>query len=71
MLAGKTAGDTGAQQPPPPPRQDLPPIAKQLPHDPPTGWPTLDPEQPSTDFQLQQALVLVRAMADQGHAAAK
>lgn len=71
VLAGKSAGDAGAQQPLPPPRQDLPPIAKQLPHDPPAGWPNFEPDQPSTDFQLQQALVLVRGMADQGHAAAK
>ena len=63
-----------ARQPAPPTRQIFlvkPPIAKQLPHDPPTGWPNFEPDQPSTDFQLQQALVLVRAMADQGHAAAK
>jgi carboxyl-terminal processing protease len=69
VLAG-TTGDAKAQQPPPP-RQDLPPIAKQLPHDPPPGWPTLDPDKPATDFQLQQAVVLIRAMAPQGHAAAK
>ena len=27
------------------------------------GWPTLDPANPATDYQLQQALVLARAMA--------
>ena len=54
----------------PPPRTDLPPIVKEIPSKPPVGWPTFDPAKPSTDFQLQQALVLARAMAGQPHASA-
>ena len=70
ILGAKAAGDTTAAAPPPP-RQDLPPIARQMPHEPPAGWPKLEPEQPNTDFQLQQAIELVRAMAGQAHAAAR
>jgi carboxyl-terminal processing protease len=44
------------------PRTDLPAIAKDIPKMPPTGWPTFDPNKPATDFQLQQALLVVRAM---------
>ena len=29
---------------------------------PPEGFPALDPTKPETDFQLQQGLVLIRAM---------
>jgi len=55
----------------PPPRNDLPPIVKEIPRQPPAGWPKLDVDKPATDFQLQEALTLVRAMAGQTHAAAK
>ena len=49
-----------------PPRNDLPPIAKELPAKPPEGFPKFDPAKPDqTDFQLQQALVLAKAMAAQ------
>jgi carboxyl-terminal processing protease len=45
------------------PRMDLPPIAKEIPSRPPKGFPEFDPSRPDdTDFQLQQALVLARAM---------
>ena len=45
-----------------PPRTDLPPVAHDLPKLPPENWPAYDPTKPDTDFQLQQALTLVRAM---------
>jgi carboxyl-terminal processing protease len=54
-----------------PPRTDLPPIVKEIPRQPPAGWPKYDTDKPDTDFQLQQALRLVRAMPEQAHAAAK
>jgi carboxyl-terminal processing protease len=41
----------------------LPAVAGQIPQLPPENWPALDPNKPATDFQLQQGLVLVRAMA--------
>jgi len=48
----------------------LPAIAKEIPDKPPEGFPAFDPLKPSeTDFQLQQALVVARAMADQKRAA--
>jgi len=54
-------GGTGAL--PVPPRTDLPPIAAELPSKPPEGFPKFDPTKPDeTDFQLQQALVLAKAM---------
>ena len=52
----------------PPPRTDLPPIAKDIPKLPPENWPAFDPAKPSTDFQLQQALAVARAMAPTKHA---
>ena len=48
---------------PRPPRTDLPPIASSIPSIPPENWPTFDAAKPDTDFQLQQALVVARAMA--------
>jgi carboxyl-terminal processing protease len=62
-------GSTPAANPPPP--ADLPPIAQQIPKLPPEGWPKLDPAKPATDFQLQQGLVLVRAMAPGPQAASR
>jgi carboxyl-terminal processing protease len=48
------------------PRTDLPPIAKDIPGKPPEGFPKFDPAKPDdTDFQLQQAVVLAKAMAAQ------
>ncbi|HEX4260158.1 MAG TPA: S41 family peptidase [Acetobacteraceae bacterium] len=49
----------------PPPRTDLPAIVHDIPAKPPANWPKLDAKNPATDFQLQQALVVVRAMAAQ------
>ena len=46
------------------PRTDLPAIAKTIPAKPPQGFVDFDPAHPDdTDYQLQQALVVVRAMA--------
>lgn len=56
----------GAATPPPPP---LPPlnlpssITDRVARLPPEGAPAFDPTKPETDFQLQQALVLVRGVA--------
>jgi carboxyl-terminal processing protease len=54
-----------------PPRTDLPPVAKLIPEKPPEGFPKFDLAKPDeTDFQLQQALVVVQAMAAQKSASA-
>ena len=56
---------------PPAPRTDLPPIAKEIPQQPPEGFPKFDPAKPDdTDFQLQQALVVAKAMAAQNRVTA-
>lgn len=52
-----------------PPRTDLPPIAKEIPKLPPENQPAFDPLKPETDFQLQQALAVIRAMPVTKHAA--
>jgi carboxyl-terminal processing protease len=53
------------------PRTDLPPIAKDIPAKPPENFPKFDPAKPDdTDFQLQQAMVLAKAMAAQNRASA-
>jgi carboxyl-terminal processing protease len=52
----------GTPQASAPPRTDLPPMARDLPKMPPEGFPAFDATKPETDFQLQQALLLVRAM---------
>jgi carboxyl-terminal processing protease len=62
-------GGTPPANPPPP--ADLPAIAQQIPRLPPVGWPKRDAARPATDFQLQQGLVLVRAMAAGPQAAAR
>ena len=46
------------------PRTDLPTIAKDIPKEPPENWPAFDYKKPSTDFQLQEALRVVRFMAN-------
>jgi carboxyl-terminal processing protease len=61
-------GDKDAPAPPP---ADLPTAAAQIPKLPPENWPKLDPAKPATDFQLQQGLVLVRAMASESRAASR
>ncbi|HST75863.1 MAG TPA: S41 family peptidase [Acetobacteraceae bacterium] len=55
----------GTPNQPAPPRTDLPPMVKEIPNKPPENWPTFDASKPDTDFQLQQALVLAKAMAGQ------
>ena len=56
----------GTPDAPSAPRTDLPPIAKDIPAKPPEGFPKFDPAKPDdTDFQLQQAVVLAKAMAAQ------
>jgi carboxyl-terminal processing protease len=56
---------------PAPPPADLPEVAQTIPKLPPENWPKLDPAKPATDFQLQQGLVLVKAMAERPVAAAQ
>lgn len=60
-------GGTGTLSVPLPARTDLPSIVAQIPDKPPEGFPKFDIAKPTeTDFQLQQALVVVKAMADKG-----
>jgi carboxyl-terminal processing protease len=55
-----------------PARTDLPPMAKDIPDKPPEGFPKFDAAKPdATDFQLQQAIVLAKAMAAQSSVSAK
>jgi len=56
----KNRGGNTAQ---PPSRTDLPAIAKTIPAQPPANWPEFDPLKPTTDFQLQEGLKVVRSMA--------
>jgi carboxyl-terminal processing protease len=61
----------GTPQQPEPPRQDLPPIAKEIPDKPPEGYPKFDPAKPDqTDFQLKEGLALIQALANQQQRAA-
>jgi carboxyl-terminal processing protease len=61
----------GTPDAPAAPRTDLPPIAKEIPAKPPESFPKFDPAKPDdTDFQLQQAVVLAKAMAAQNRASA-
>jgi carboxyl-terminal processing protease len=60
----------GTPPPPPTPRSDLPPIVKEIPTKPPQGFPAFDPSKPETDFQLQEGIVLAKAMVAQKHASA-
>lgn len=43
-------------------RHDLPEGAKMIERIPPKNWPAFDPKKPDTDFQLQQALKLLKVM---------
>jgi len=52
------------------PRTDLPPVAKNIQRLPPESFPAFDPAKPETDWQLNQALMLVRGMATQRRASA-
>ena len=51
-----------------PARTDLPAIAKEIPKLPPEAFPTFDAAKPETDFQLQQALQVIRGMVQQRRA---
>ena len=51
-----------------PPRTDMPPVVKDIPKLPPENWPAFDPAKPSTDYQLQEALAVARAMTPSRHA---
>jgi carboxyl-terminal processing protease len=54
----------GTPDTPTAPRSDLPPIAKEIPAKPPEGFPKFDAAKPDdTDFQLQQGVLLAKAMA--------
>jgi carboxyl-terminal processing protease len=61
----------GDKPPAPPPAANVPPIAQQIPKLPPANWPAFDPAKPATDFQLQQGLVLVKAMAERTEASSR
>jgi carboxyl-terminal processing protease len=61
----------GTPDAPPAPRTDLPPIAREIPGKPPEGFPKFDAAKPDdTDFQLQQGLLLAKAMAAQNRVTA-
>jgi len=65
-----TITNTGGTQEGPPPRTDLPPIASAIPSKPPANYPKFDPAKPDqNDFQLQEALVVANAMAEQHRSA--
>ena len=60
----------GTPQQTEPPRTDLPAIVKEIPDKPPANFPKFDAAKPDqTDFQLQEGLVLAKAMAAQARAA--
>ncbi len=67
----KALRNTGgvAQTEAPPPRTDLPAMAREVPKLPPEGFAAFDPMKPETDFQLQQGLAVLHAMAATKHAA--
>lgn len=56
----KNTGNTANKAPP---RLDLPAVTKSIPHAPPKNWPRFELTKPATDFQLQQGIRVVRAMA--------
>ena len=56
-------GDAGGTSASDEPRTDLLPFLKSVPGRPPKDFPEFDPARPETDFQLQQALAIARAMA--------
>jgi carboxyl-terminal processing protease len=61
----------GTPDAPPAPRTDLPPIAREIPAKPPEGFPKFDAAKPDdTDFQLQQGLLLAKALAAQNRVTA-
>jgi carboxyl-terminal processing protease len=65
-LLNSFTNPTGQTAPPLPPAPALPAIAKTIPNKPPANWPTYDPTNPATDFQLQMGLKLIAAMTPPG-----
>ncbi|MDX5931802.1 S41 family peptidase [Acidiphilium acidophilum] len=57
---------SGMKTPILPPKLVLPPMAKSIAPRPPASWPKLVPGKPATDYQLQMALKLASAMAQEG-----
>lgn len=55
--------NTGGNKNKAPVRTDLPSISTSIPSAPPENWPRFELAKPATDFQLQQGLRVVRAMA--------
>ncbi len=53
-----------------PPRTDLPAMTKDIASKPPENWPAFDASKPETDYQLQEALLVARALATQKRAEA-
>ena len=68
-LKGAIENKGGVEDTKLPPRSDLPAIVKDIPKMPPEDAPAFDAAKPETDFQLQQALKIVRAMSTEQHAA--
>jgi carboxyl-terminal processing protease len=58
-VIGEVGGTPNSDEP----RADLPPVLKTIPSRPPKDFPEYNPAKPETDFQLQQARVIARAMA--------
>jgi carboxyl-terminal processing protease len=67
-LHGALRNTGGTPQNAAPARTDIPAIAKDIPKLPPENAPAYDPTKPETDFQLQQALAVVRTMTPTKHA---
>ena len=61
-LKGALSNSGGTPPAAPVARTDLPAVAKDIAKLPPEGWPTFDLTKPETDYPLQQALAVVRAM---------
>jgi carboxyl-terminal processing protease len=61
-LKGAISNSGGVALPADAPHTVLPAIAKDIPKLPPESWPAFDPTKPDTDFQLQQAVKVLRAM---------
>jgi carboxyl-terminal processing protease len=68
-LKGAITNKGGVPETTLPPRTDMPAIAKDIPKMPPENQPAFDATKPETDFQLQQALIVLRAMPGPIHAA--
>jgi carboxyl-terminal processing protease len=62
-LKGALSNTGGTPPAPAAPRADLPPVAKDIAKLPPETWPAFDAAKPETDYPLQQALTVARAMA--------